>query len=388
MMPIANAFLDAADFEREPFFDLEVGLCNGCSLVQLTRVIEPDKLYHENYAYFSSISARMAEHFRDFAQQASRRLANVGDPFVLEIGSNDGIMLRHFAGNRVRHLGVEPSRNVAQAAIERGVNTMCGFFDERSAAEIRQQHGPANIVLGANVISHIVDFDSVISGVDLLLEDDGVFIFEEPYLGDIVKKTSYDQFYDEHVYYFCISSLNNLLDRHGMLVVDAEPQNVHGGSMRYTVARQTTKQMAPRLAGLKTGELALGLGQMSTFQGLKGRIDQSRDQLKSLLGDLRREGKRVVGYGATSKSTTVTNYGGIGPDLIEFISDTTPTKQGKFSPGTHIPIKPYEEFAANYPDYAVLFAWNHGEEIIANEQGFLNAGGRFIAFVPEVGIVD
>jgi methylation protein EvaC len=227
----------------------------------------------------------------------------------------------------------------------------------------------------------------VLAAVGILLHDDGIFILEDPYLGDVIEKTAYDQFYDEHVFYFCLSSLQSLLSQHGMTIVDAEPQAVHGGSMRYFAAK-SDRPATSRLEKLREREGTLGLSREQTFHGLDDRIQASREQLVTLLKKLKREGKRVVGYGATAKSTIVTNFCDIGPDLIEFISDTTPTKQGKFSPGAHIPIKPYEEFLKDYPDFAVLFAWNHGDEIVANEQNFLSKGGRFITFVPKVGILD
>lgn len=386
-MPIANGFLLPKDFRDEYFFELEVSICPQCAMVQLNQLVDPEKLFHQNYAFFSSTSSRMAEHFRRLAQIGLNQVAETEDPFIVEIGSNDGILLRHVADAGVRHLGIEPSENVAEAGRRNGVETRCSFFNQSTAAELLRECGPADIILAANVICHIPDLHSVMAGIKLLLKEKGIFIFEDPYLGDIVEKTSYDQFYDEHVFYFCFSSLSNLLDQYDMEIVDAEPQPVHGGSMRYVIAKKGAQTATPRLAALISREAGLGLSRISTFRELKSRIEESRDRLKSLLNSLKRDGKRVVGYGATSKSTTVTNYGDIGPELIEFISDTTPTKQGKFSPGTHIPVKHYDEFLACYPDYALLFAWNHGEEIMEKEQMFVESGGKWITFVPKVGIV-
>jgi methylation protein EvaC len=387
-MPIANGFLKEDEFKLEQFFPLIVGFCNECALVQLTQVIDPSKLFHEEYAFFASTSVRMREHFSEFAEQVSDLLEGRSNPFVIEIGSNDGIMLRNFAEAGVRHLGIEPSENVAEEARRNGVNTKCSFFGLEEAQRILAEHGPASAVLGANVFSHIEDIHSVFAGIKLLLADDGVFMFEEPYVGEVIDKTAYDQFYDEHVFYFCLSSLDNLLARHQLNIVDAQVQNVHGGSMRYIVAKEGARQPSERLAELRAREESLGLDQMATFQAMKDRVLASKEQLVTLLQKLNQDGKRVVGYGATSKSTTVTNFCGIGPDLIEFISDTTPIKQNKFSPGTHIPVKPYDAFLADYPDYAVLFAWNHGEEILAKEEPFLKQGGRFITFVPDVRILE
>ena len=385
-MPIANGFLQPEEYEREFFFDLQVGLCPSCSMVQLTQLVDPNQLFHENYAYFASTSASMTAHFKTFAQGVFKRLEGIEDPFVIEIGSNDGIMLQNFAQAKVRHLGIEPSENVATEARRQGIDTASIFFSEETASQILAEHGPANAILGANAVSHIPDINSLLAGVNVLLAKGGIFMFEEPYLGDIIAKTAYDQFYDEHVFYFCLSSLSNALARHGLIIIDAEPQNTHGGSMRYVITRKGEGTMSATVTELRAQEESLGLSEESTFLALKERIDDSNQKLTSLLGRLKQEGKRVVGYGATSKSTTMTNYAQIGPELVEFISDTTPTKQGKFTPGMHIPVKPYQDFKANYPDYALLLAWNHGEEIIANEQDYLRQGGKFITFVPQVEI--
>ena len=383
-MPIANGFLLPEQFNNEYFFDLQVGFCPKCTMVQLTELVERDKMFHENYAYFSSISVLMAKHFKEFSSEIKGKYLTSKDPFVVEIGSNDGIMLQHFSNNKIRHLGIEPSANVAQASIEKGINTICKFFDVSLAKEILDQYGPADVIIGANVMCHLPYLHSVIEGVEILLKSDGVLIFEDPYLGDIIEKTSYDQIYDEHAFYFSISSLSYLFDEHGLEIVDAKPQNVHGGSMRYTVAKKGVLKKTQTAGDQKAKEVEKRLDRLSTFEQLKRNIQRSRDELLRLLKRYKNEGKRIVGYGATSKSTTVLNYCGIDTELIEFISDTTPTKQGKFTPGMHIPVRAYEEFIKEYPDFALLFAWNHAEEILAKEQDFLSCGGKWIVYVPEV----
>ena len=209
-------------------------------------------------------------------------------------------------------------------------------------------------------------------------------MFEDPYLGDIVEKTSYDQIYDEHAFYFSLSSISYLFEQHGLEVFDVMPQDVHGGSMRYVIAHKGARTVSPAVTAQRKKEQAIGLQRPETFEQLRRNIEKSRDNLKALLFDLKQQGKRIVGYGATSKSTTVTNYCGITPELVEFISDTTPIKQNKNSPGVHIPVRPYQEFEAKYPDYALLFAWNHAEEIMAKEQKFQGAGGQWIVYVPRV----
>ena len=385
-MPIANGFLSSAQFANEFFFELEVAFCEPCSMVQLSRLIEPDRMFHENYAFYSSTSARMAAHFEQYADWVGRTFLPAADPFVVELGSNDGIMLRHFARRGTRHLGIEPSSNVADVAQKNGVRTVCRFFDPALAAEIREKDGPAHALLGANVMCHIPDLDGVAEGADRLLAPDGVLIFEDPYLGEIIKRTSYDQIYDEHAFYFSLASVSKVFERHGFELVDALPQPTHGGSMRYVLARRGARPKSPNLETLRKQESDLGLTKPETFARFALAVQQSRDHLRDLLDKLKRQGRRVVGYGATSKSTTVTNYCGITTEHLEFISDTTPIKQGKFSPGMHIPIRPYEDFRKQFPEFALLFAWNHAAEIMAKESDFCSKG-RWISYVPEVAIL-
>jgi methylation protein EvaC len=383
-MPIANGFLREDQFDEEYFFELKVAFCAACSMVQLTEQVDREKMFHDEYAFFSSTSQRMAVHFKQFAGMVMNEYLKSADPFVVEIGSNDGIMLQNFAQRGIRHLGIEPSANVAAVAREKGIETVCRFFDEELAGEIVNQHGQVDAFLGANVMCHLPYLHSVAAGIKILLKPEGVLVFEDPYLGDIVEKTSYDQIYDEHAFYFSVASLSNLFAPHELEIIDVQPQNVHGGSMRYVVGHQGAYQPSSAVGALRAKEESLGLNRPETFDRLRRNIERSRDELMALLRDLKDQGRRVVGYGATSKSTTVTNYCGINPGLVEFISDTTPIKQGKFSPGVHIPVRPYDEFVAEYPPYALLFAWNHGEEIMEKEQQFKRAGGKWINYVPRV----
>lgn len=383
-MPIANGFLTPEQYSEEHFFELATAFCPHCKMVQLTELVDERKMFHENYAFFSSTSVRMAEHFQRFAEGVMKDYLDPSDPFVVEIGSNDGIMLQNFARAGVRHLGIEPSANVAEVARGKGIRTISEFFNEDLARRIVAEHGQADAFLGANVMCHIPYLHSVAAGIQILLKPRGVLMFEDPYLGDIVQKTSYDQIYDEHAFYFSVASVSTLFGEHGLEVIDVLPQNVHGGSMRYVIAHKGARPVSAAVALQRAKEEALGLHRRETYDELRRNIERSRDELMALLRDLKRQGKRVVGYGATSKSTTVTNYCGITPDLVEFISDTTPIKQGKFSPGAHIPVKPYSAFQEHYPDYALLFAWNHAEEIMAKEQKFRDAGGQWINYVPRV----
>lgn len=387
-MPIANGFLGPLDFDKEYFFEMEVGFCSKCCMVQLLSQPDPEQMFHDNYAFFSSTSVRMAEHFRVISDTIRRDYLSDQDPFVVEIGTNDGIFLQNFAKANIRHLGVEPSANVAAVANQKGVHTLCRFFNLETANEIVAKQGQADVFFGANVMCHILDIHSVAEGIARLLKPNGVLIFEDPYLGDIIEKTSYDQIYDEHAFYFSIASVNNLFQQYGMHIVDVAPQSVHGGSMRYVLAHRAANRQVTDAVRLQVDEEArLGLQNPSTFQKFRQNVERSREELVKLLQAIRDQGKRVVGYAATSKSTTITNYCQLDSELVEFISDTTPLKQGKFSPGMHIPVRSHADFSQNYPDFALLFGWNHAQEIMAKEQAFVQRGGKWIVYVPEVKVI-
>jgi methylation protein EvaC len=302
------------------------------------------------------------------------------------MGSNDGIMLQNFAGAKIHHLGIEPSKNVAQVAMDKGINTVTQFFEAELARRLVADHGQADAFLAANVMCHIPYIHGIVEGIKILLKPKGVVLFEDPYLGDVLEKTSYDQIYDEHTFLFSVTSVSHLFEQYGMEVIDVEPQSTHGGSMRYVIAFKGARSVSAHVGRQLEKERVLGLHLPETYQRFRQNCERSRDQLLTLLTDLKAKGKRVVGYGATSKSTTIINYCGITSELVEFISDTTPIKQGKFSPGAHIPVQPYEEFLRNYPDYALLFAWNHAQEIMAKEESFRANGGKWIVYVPEVAV--
>jgi methylation protein EvaC len=388
-MPIANGFLKPTESDNEYFFELAPAFCGACGMFQIMEQPQPEKMFHEQYAFYSSTSRYMQAHFETFAHAViDGVLAGRDDPFVVELGSNDGIMLRHFRARGLRHLGIEPSTNVAKVALSQGISTVSAFFDRKLADDIVAEHGRADAILAANVMCHIPDLPGVAAGVQRLLKPEGVFIFEDPYLGDMISKTSYDQIYDEHVFIFSAASVQRAFASFGLELVDVTPQVTHGGSMRYALAPKGNRSVSKNVDMQLAKESALGLDRPETYRRFKANCESSRAALMQALERLRTQRKRVVGYGATSKSTTVINYCGITPEHVEFISDTTPIKQGRLSPGAHIPVKPHDEFVKHYPDYALLFAWNHAAEIREKEAAFVAAGGRWIVYVPEVAIVS
>lgn len=388
MQPLGNGFLEAKDFKDEYFFPMEIGYSEVSMMLQLIEQPAPEKMFHDHYAFYSSTSNFMAQHFKQFANQVIQSdYLSKEDPFVVELGCNDGIMLKNFAEQGIRHLGIEPSLNVAQEANKHGVRTRSEFFSEALADTIVDEEGQADAFLAANVMCHIPDIVGVVKGIKKLLKPTGIVMFEDPYLGDVVTKTSYDQIYDEHVFLFSALSIQYLFGLQGMELIDLLPQKTHGGSMRYVLAHKGAHSVKDAVTQIIAKEKALGLDRLATFEKFRANVEKSRSDLVSLLKDLKAEGKKVAGYAATSKSTTVLNYCEIGPDLIECIFDTTPIKQGKLSPGVHIPVVSYEAFKNNPPDYAVLLAWNHAEEIMGKEKDYVAAGGKWIVHVPEVKVL-
>lgn len=387
-MPIANGFLKQEQIKDEYFFELAPAFCEKCGMFQLIDQPDARMMFHENYAFFSSTSEYMKKHFKAFAELAMQSFAHPKDKsFVVELGSNDGIMLRNFKEAGIKHLGIEPSSNVADVARSQGINTISEFFDLNLAKRIVAEYGHADLITSANVMCHIPDINSVAAGISHLLKNDGVFMYEDPYLGAMIEKTSYDQIYDEHVFIFSATSVSAAFARHGMELIDVLPQITHGGSMRYVLAHKDVRKISTNVDQIMQKERAQGLHKKETYELFKKNCETSKSELVALLQKLKKEGKKVVGYGATSKSTTVMNYCGIGPDLIEYISDTTPIKQGKLTPGSHIPVKPYTEFSSKLPTHALLFAWNHAAEIFEKEVKFRQEGGKWIMFVPKVEVI-
>lgn len=387
LQPLGNGFLGPTEFSDEYFYPMKVGFTETSMMLQLIEQPAPEKMFHDHYAFYSSTSNSMARHFKEFAEQVMQSGYLSKDPFIVELGCNDGIMLKNFAAQDIHHLGIEPSLNVAQEANKLGVRTRSEFFSEELAEWIIKEEGQADAFLAANVMCHIPDIVDVVKGINKLLKPTGVVMFEDPYLGDVIAKSSYDQIYDEHVFLFSALSIQYLFGLQAMELIDVLPQKTHGGSMRYVLAHQGAYPAKPSVAELIAKEKAQGLDRLGTYQTFAANVQRSRQDLLDLLNKLKSQGQRVAGYAATSKSTTILNYCDIGPDLIEFISDTTPIKQGKFTPGKHIPVVNYETFKSNPPDYAVLFAWNHAEEIMAKEKEFMAAGGQWIVHVPEVKVL-
>lgn len=385
--PVSNAFVRPEDAEKVPFFRLAVGVCLSCTMVQQIETVPANEMYRADYPYRASGSSMIRKHFEDVARRIMQTCPRGRDGFVVEIGSNDGVMLKTLSAAGMRHLGVDPAASAGEVARLNGVNVRTAFFNASTAAEIQAEHGSADLIFSANTFSHISYLDSIFEGVDLLLAPDGLFVFEDRSLADILRHNYFDQIYDEHIYLFSVTSVKAMADHFGFELVDAEHLPLHGGSIRYTVARQGTREPTASVAEFLGQEEADGLAGDEAFIRFSGEVGHIRSELVALLRDLHSTGRRVVGYGATSRSATVLNYCGIGTDLLPMVCDSTPEKQGRVTPGSMIPVCSPEAFRDPYPDYALLFAWNHAEEIMAKEKAFQENGGRWILYVPQVHIV-
>lgn len=382
-MPIANGFVDKISQDKYRF-NLGVAFCPNCYMVQLMETVEPQKMFNKNYHFLSSTSNAMAKHFQEVAQEIIEAISRKKDKFVVEIGSNDGIMLKHIVAKKIKHLGVEPSENVANMSKKYGVNAVTEFFNQDTALKMVKKYGNADVIFGANVICHIENINSVFEGVSILLKENGVFFFEEPYIYDIVRKFSFDQIYDEHIYFYSGLSVGELAKRNGLQLVDMKHQNVHGGSMRYYIKKGKENRISKRMNNYILKEKAINLHKIRGYIKFSDNVNKVCRDLKILLLKIKKEGNTIFAYGATSKSTTLLNYAGIGHEIINCIYDTTPTKINKYTPGTHIPVKSYNLFKKEKSKYALLLAWNHRKEILLKEKEYIKKGGKFITFFPKV----
>jgi methylation protein EvaC len=382
--PLSDAFRDPRDDTPEFTYSLRVGTCASCAMVQLMQEVPRERMFHARYPYRTATSSRMRRHFEAFSQRVLDTELRGDNPFIIEIGCNDGTMLRHIAAAGVRHLGVDPAVEAVDVAMRSGVRVLPAFFDEHGAKAIVAEDGRADVVYAANTICHIPDLASIFRGLDLVLKPHGVVVFEDPYLGDVLELGSFDQIYDEHFFLFSARSIALAAQRFGFELVDVERLDVHGGEVRYTLVRAGTREATAGVTELLRHESARRLHAIDTLDAFSRRVASRRDNLIGVLDTLRREGRDVAGYGATAKSATLLNYCGISVDDISRIYDTTPAKQGTLAPGSRIPVLAFPDSVDEYPEYFVLLAWNHAAEIIEKESAFRSSGGRWITYVPEV----
>ena len=365
-MPVANGFLKKKDFKNEYFFNLSVGFNKKLSLFQLKKNPHPKKMFNKNYPFYTSSSKYMIKHFNKFALWIKNNFVKSENFKILEIGSNDGTFLNNF--KNYFHVGIEPSQSVHKVALTNKINSKNKFFDEASINKYVKKKIFFDIIVGSNVICHIPNQNKLIRNVKKILKNDGVFVFEEPYLGDMYEKVSYDQIYDEHIYMFSASAISKIYKKYGMILVDAIPQKTHGGSMRYIIKKNKNLKISKRLKKIINYERMKNIDSYKGCIKFKKQVEESKRKLRQKITTMKMKKQKICGYGATSKSTTILNYCGINYKYIDCIFDTTPYKIGKYSPGTHIPILNYKYFGKKKYKNVFLFAWNHKQEIMKKEK--------------------
>jgi len=378
MQPLANSFIRPDDVEKpEPRYPLELARCTACGHVQLSVTVPPEIMFR-NYLYVSGTSETIPTHFAAYAKDVAERFVPKGG-LVVEIGSNDGTLLRAFDRSSVRVLGVEPARNIAAMANAAGIPTLDEFFGEAIAGEIAAKHGRASAIIGNNVVAHIDDLHGLMNGVTTLLEESGVFVAEFPYLVDLLEKTAYDTIYHEHLSYFSVRSVDDLASRHGLRLIDVRRVGVHGGSIRVFISRDG--EASAEVQKLLALEENSGLRDGRPLRPFVDAVQRQREDLMRVLREIR-SSRHLAGYGAPAKGNTMLNYCQIDGSVLDFIVDRSPLKHGLLTPGTHIPVEPPERLAASEIRDTLLLAWNFAEEVLRQQSGYRSHGGRFIVPIP------
>lgn len=389
MSPLCESFLAADELDRmEPFYPLNVRICDGCKLVQLPEYVAPEEIFTE-YAYFSSYSDSFVQHAADYVELVVGRLGLDERSFVVEIASNDGYLLQHFLDRKIPVLGIEPAENVAAAAAEKGVPTNVAFFGEEYAEQLVRERGHADLVIGNNVLSQAPHLNDFAAGVARLLAPDGTATFEFPHLMRLLEANLFDTIYHEHFTYFSLHTAERVFARHGLTVFDLDEISTHGGSLRLYLRPESdsTREVSQRVTEFRARESEAGLESMEPYAAFRQRIEENKRDLLTFLVQARRDGKSVAGYGAPGKANTLLNYCGIRTDLLDYVVDRNPFKHGRFTPGTHIPIFPPERIAETKPDFVWILPWNLKDEIVEQLSYAREWGARFLVAVPELTVL-
>lgn len=390
MSPLSNAYLkQSALQDMEPFYPLHAYVCESCYLVQLGEFQSPDQIFSD-YAYFSSYSESWLQHCKNYTEKMVSHFGFNGASKVVELASNDGYLLQYFKQQGVPVLGVEPAKNVAQVAIAAGIPTEVEFFGVDVAKVLRNKHGAADLLLGNNVLAHVPNLNDFVAGMKHMLADAGVITMEFPHLLQLMQQNQFDTIYHEHFSYLSFFTVNKVFAKHGLTLFDVEELPTHGGSLR-VYARHTDNQaheVTENVAGLLEKELAYGFDDVETYERFSTQVQSVKNGLLEFLIKAKREGKSVAGYGAAAKGNTLLNYCGIRTDYIDYVVDQSPHKQGRYLPGTHIPICAVEKIYQTKPDYVLILPWNLTKEIVEQMAGVREWGAKFVTPIPELRVIE
>ncbi len=386
-MPLADGLRSLEQLEQpEPRYPLEVGFCDKCSLVQITETVSPELLFCRDYPYYSSFSESVVANAQSNVLNLieSRRLDHRNA--VLEIASNDGYLLRYFVARGIPVLGVDPAEGPAKAAQKTGVPTRCAFFGKDLAAELASEGKKFDVVLANNVLAHVADTNGLVEGIGMVLKDSGVAVLEVPYLRDLVDNCEFDTIYHEHLCYFSVTAADRLFRRHGLFLNNIGRLPIHGGSIRLYV--ELLEDVKESVVSILEQEKILGLNSYQYFRDFGLRVKWIRGELRDLLSQIKSANKCIAAYAAAAKGSVLLNYVELGTDTICFVADRNVHKQGKFMPGVHIPICGPERLLKDRPDYTLLLAWNHKDEIVRQQADYRRKGGQFIIPIPEPRILS
>ena len=387
--PPSNAFLNQQDLlSPEKYFPLKVQVCENCYLVQINEFAKHNEIFNDNYAYFSSFSSSWLKHSKEYTEMMTKKLELNSNSLVIEIASNDGYLLQYFDQNNIPVLGIEPTANTAKVAIKKGIPTKIDFFGKKLAKEIANDY-KADLILGNNVLAHVPDINDFVSGLQYVLKPNGVVTFEFPHLLELIKHTQFDTIYHEHYSYLSLLFIHKLFEKHNLKVFDVEQLNTHGGSLR-VYAKHKNCQIHPqseRSLQILDLELKYGLEKISTYENFQILTEELKDNFVEFLLNAKKNNKKVVGYGAAAKGNTFINFSGIKKDLISYVVDKSDFKQGKFLPGSHIPVKNEESIKLDKPDFVVILPWNLKDEIISQLSYIKEWDAKFVVAIPELEIL-
>jgi hypothetical protein len=371
----------------EPFYPLHAYVCEKCFLVQLEEYVSPEEIFTE-YAYFSSYASTWLQHARDYTSLMVERFALDQHSKVVEVASNDGYLLQYFVEKQIPVLGIEPAVNVAQAAIEKGIPTRTEFFGSAFADRLVREAGPADLIVGNNVLAQVPDLNDFVEGLKILLKPSGVITLEFPHLSRLMQENQFDTIYHEHFSYFSLFSTEKIFAAHGLKLFDVDELSTHGGSLRIYAchAGDHSKPVQERVEELRARELQEGITDLGHYESFAEQVRETKRKILSCLIEIKREGKQIAGYGAPGKGNTLLNYCGIRTDFIDYLVDRNPYKQGRYTPGTHIPILSPNQIRQTRPEYVMILPWNFKDEIMDQLSYIHEWGGKFIVPIPEVKI--
>ena len=386
--PISDQILTLNQLNQpEISYPITVDSCTECGFCQLGYVVPPELMYNENYSYDGSATATLKNHHISMANQICDRFKLKEKSLAIDIGSNAGVLLTGFRDRNMKVLGIDPSVNVANIARSKGIQVIGEFFSSKLAKKIREEHGEVSVITGTNVFAHIDDLDDFFKAAEILLSNDGIIVIEAPYLITLLDNLEYDTIYHEHLSYISLKPLKEFCKKIDMDIFDAELNNIHGGSLRFFIGRKGIRDISKNIETLLKLEEEKRIYKKERLEKFSNDVKEQKKELNMLLWKLKREGKKIVGISAPAKGNALTNYCKIGTDLLDYITEKSPLKIGKFTPGMHIPILSDSKLLEDKPDYGLILAWNFADEIIKNNEQFRKNGGKFIIPIPHPRIV-